>query len=770
MKNRTTILLLVLFFGGLVGLWLAELARVPTAAERQRRAGRVLPELIDVAPDEIGRVEIASGETRLVFERQGDDWRLVEPIEAAADRSRVEALIQSLKSLPKPAEAVPLTGRPEEYGLKPPVRTIRLYREGASTPLASLDVGKTVRDGRYVRPAGSEDVEVADAPPFAAIEQPASDWRDRILFHVPAFDVARLAIQRPDHHLAALRDGERWRLSEPIDAPASTPRMEGLIGGLTALRVIEGPEGFVKDDVKDFAPYGLDHPSWTIALAASQEDDAPEDRVAIGKAVPERPGHSFARRTDSDDVVIVRSQLLDSLETDPYTLRSRRVADLDPAKVDAIRIQVGDIEHLLVRRGDGWRVVRPVEGAADSRIVAALISELNQLEITDLIDPEKATNPGLDPPSAVVSVWEGGLPVNGRNATIEPNGRPRLELRLGRRNAAARVLFARESGDPAILALPFDALKLPLGDRLAFLDHRVLPELTEPIGRIVVSRDGVTTVLQAPANPRDFASWRMLEPVEAAVDAEAVGMLNAVLMNLQADRLIEQGSVDRTAFGFERPELKVRWSTGEEPADTLHELILGDAVPDGDGTRYAMIAGRPLVFTLGPNVVPILEAECHDRNVLDVEPSSVERIVFRVSEREAAFRRTRKPFTGGTEWTPEPGSAPSRINPAEIDRFLASLALLRAVRFRQYQGAFPSVAGLDPPDLTIALDLKSGLGTRRLRFGKTAEDGLRFATTEPGSSGPVLLVPAPGEPWISPFRGLEAEARELPENPFVSEP
>lgn len=771
MKNRTTILLLVLFFGGLAGLWLAELARIPTAEDRKLRSVRVLPELIDVPPTAIGRVEILGGPERLVFERRDHDWRLIEPTDAAADRSRVEALIQTLKNLPKPQGAVPLTGKPSEYGLQPPVRTIRLFGDDPETPLAALEVGKEARDGRYVRPAGSREVEVADAPPFAAIEQPATAWRDRNLVRTPSFDVARIAIESPDHHLAVSREGDRWRVTDPINAPASTPKIDGLLGSLTALRVIDGPEGFVKNSVKDFAPYGLNDPAWTIRVAGLKTDEIPEDVVQIGKEVPDHPGDFYARRSDSEDVVIVRGALLDAIETDPRGLRSHRVADLDPSQVDLIRIEAGDAEHLLIRQGDGWQVARPVAGPADSHLVDGLIAELNELVISDLIDPEQAVHSGLESPSAVITVWEGGRPADGEKATTEPRGKPRLELQLGRRDAGARVLFAREAGDPAILALPFEALEQPFGDRLAFLDHRILPELTDPIRRVVIQRDGLAVALKASEKLRDFANWRMVEPVEAAVDPRAVAMLDTALANLRADRLIEEGTVDRHAHGFDSPFLIVTWTTGSGTEDGWeHTLILGEPVFEGARARFAMVEEAPLLFTLGPRLIAVFEAEFHDRNVLSFDPANVERLVFRGDGREAAYRRTRKPFTGGTEWTPEPDSSPSRINPSEIDRFLASLGALQAVRFRQYQGTIPSETGLDATALTITIDLKSGLGTRQLRLGNADGDALRLATTATGLSGPVFLVPEPGQPWIAPFRESEAADQELPADPFVSGP
>ena len=47
----------------------------------------------------------------------------------------------------------------------------------------------------------------------------------------------------------------------PLDAPADDEKVEGVVAELVALRVAEGDQGFVADDVKDFVPYGLDDTS-----------------------------------------------------------------------------------------------------------------------------------------------------------------------------------------------------------------------------------------------------------------------------------------------------------------------------------------------------------------------------------------------------------------------------------------------------------------------------------------------------------------------------
>ncbi len=57
-KHHTTFILLTLFFTGLIALWWADYADIPTAEERLKQKGLVLPALLDVRPADVRRLEI----------------------------------------------------------------------------------------------------------------------------------------------------------------------------------------------------------------------------------------------------------------------------------------------------------------------------------------------------------------------------------------------------------------------------------------------------------------------------------------------------------------------------------------------------------------------------------------------------------------------------------------------------------------------------------------------------------------------------------------
>ena len=121
----------------------------------------------------IRRLAIERGNERLVFERRGQGigrWQMVEPLDvggravAAGDpgaEPQGAAPIARLGQHHRPAGHVrPRLLRPRRSGSGPsgtraPARPIE--------PIATLAIGKTVRGVRYVRPGGTDAIEVADA-------------------------------------------------------------------------------------------------------------------------------------------------------------------------------------------------------------------------------------------------------------------------------------------------------------------------------------------------------------------------------------------------------------------------------------------------------------------------------------------------------------------------------------------------------------------------------------------------------------------------------
>lgn len=770
-KHHTIIVLLTLFFTGLIILWWADYADVPTNEELRQRSELVLPELRDTSTADIRQIEVtqrvgeaagaSSKSRRLRFERRGEGWQLLEPADAAADPPRLESLAQNLKHLRKSPYAGSISESASSFELDPPRATIRAMGKDGKV-LASLDIGKVIRDQLYVRPGGAPGIEVVDARAFQGIEQPAEDWRDQAVFSLPTFQVVGFSVSGRGRKVKGERLGGHWRLTEPIRSLADDVKVEEVLAELTSLRVAGGSKGFVADGVKDLQPYGLGQDALRVELVPVSERGTPQV-LLIGSKSPDSPENVYAKRHDQDDVILINGKGLMDLGSTPNALRSKKVTDFNPALVNHIRIEAHAHVFDLVRTQTGWDLVLPSRTKVDVQNLAGLVGKLNDLQASEFFDPSQIPNPELDPPLMRIKVWQmkpGQKPPAG--PTSAGQGAPDVDLALGRHDALRKTVYGRIEGESTILALPDPLLEVLPRDQFAYRDRSILTLSPTEVTRLTIEQNGRAVTL-TPGQARDPNRWQMIAPVEAAANDEAVTKVLMILSNLGADRLISDSTTDLKPFGLDKPTLTVSWST----ASAMRSLRVG-AKMRGKETSYASVDGYPYIFTLTDSVVLPFREEFRDRHVFSFPLKNVQGIVLSRGARTLRFVHHPTPQGGPSDWNAEQGPTGSEFSLSRIDALASDLGKLQTRKFIQYRGLFPDSTGLRSPQLTIAVQMADRAGNRELRVGNPAGGEEYYATSATGPEGPVFLLSGTG--WSALLSSASTTGSELPADVFAPSP
>jgi hypothetical protein len=792
MKSRGTYVLLVLFFAGLVSLWWADFAQVLTPRQKLRMSSRILPTLIDARPDDLQKIEILGGEEPLVFVRKpnGSGWQMTEPKDVEADPSKVETLAYNLKELSRKPEAATLEGDPAKFGLATPRRVIRLWGARTSEPLASLDVGleneKLARC--YVRATGSDAVEVIDSKALALIALPAIRWRDHELFRVPSFEIDGVSLKSNGNELRLQRGRDAWRLESPIKTLAAEAKVEGLIADLGSLRVVDDSR-FIADNVKDadLERYGLKKPVLTIEVDAGRATGRrPTQILHVGKLVEGNNGQVYVRREGQDDVLAVDSRALKDLKVNPNLFRSSKVADLKVARVSKIAVEQPGGTFEVLRNGNEWSIAGNPPLKADRKAIDDFLKAIDKLETNNFRDPGTITDTGLDKSSLVLKIWEANTtrkapPGKTSSESADHQGEPALSLRVGRKDAGRRAFYAQLVDDPTVLALPFTETDIFPRSPLAFRDRQILNEATDPIERITLSGNGRKFVLNAP--PLKFEpfrmvplGWWMVEPVDAPADAASVGVLLRLLTGMRAETLVAEDPANLDPYGLKTPFFQLTWSSlptfsmVDEPSVLPpgttrislkdRSLLVGSAVTGRPDLRYAKISDRPLIFTIGREVLEILDSEFRDHQVLSFKPARVKNV--RIDWPTLGLDVERSHDSERPGWT-VPGDLDSPdFNPNDVNTLLTAVSNLVTTKYAQHSGEFPRFTGFNPSRLSIRFELDDGSNPRTLRIGATVARGNVLATTETGSAGPVFLIPETLlKAWLKP------PTVNLPENVFA---
>ncbi len=790
MKSQGTYVLLALFFAALLSLWWADFARIPTREEIRRMSSRILPELIDAKPDDLQKIEILGGPEPLVFVRNDDKsgWQMTSPLNVEADPSKVETLAYNLKELSRKPEAAPISGDPAQFGLATPERVIRLWGDQSVKPLASLDIGleSDPLGRRYVRATGTKNIEVIDSRSLALLKIATIAWRDHELFRVPSFEVDVVSVQDQSRELKLRRGRDFWRIEVPLKLIAAEAKVEGLIADLGSLR-ISGDDRFIANDVRplDLERYGLRKPELTIQVEAGRASRRrPPQVLHVGKPVEGKPGLVYVLRGGQNDVLAVDSRVLKDLRPNPNAFRSSKVADLKLARVNRIAVEQPSGGFELVRTGQDWKISHPEDLPADRKSVEEFLKALDKLETSTYPQPGSMADFGLNPSSPVLKIWQVAdrRDTQSTSATPDPNGDLALSLRIGRRDSARRATFVQIEGDPTVLALPEAAGDVFPRSVLAFRDRRILHEEIDPIQRITLKGGERSFVLNSPPfkiDPIRFApmGWWMVEPVDAPADAPSVGALLGVLAGLQADALVTETAENLESYGLKPPALSVTWARlphSSKDADSLtpiapagviplqnRTLLVGSIVPGRPTQRFAKLDDRPLIFTVGTEVLKILDSEWRDHRAISLQPAQVRKIRF-----EWPSRSLTAESSGGNRpnWSLTPATDAPDFDPNTIYTLLKTVSNLTTSRYYQHHGEFPSISGLKTPRLTLRFELDDGTSPRTLRLGATDPEGNLFATIENEPSGAVFLVAESSfKTWLKPPRAGD----DLPDNVFA---
>ena len=395
---------------------------------------------------------------------------------------------------------------------------------------------------------------------------------------------------------------------------------------------------------------------------------------------------------------------------------NEKLFTFDADELTEMQVQAEDGTVTGLRQDDGaWRVVAPVETAADDVAATSVAAALASLEINRVVEegPVDLEPFGLAAPALALS--------------FAPGGGDHERLLIGDETPAGSDRYAKlDSADRVFLIAghhrtTFDKTTFDLRDKtLLDFDRDALDRLALASGE------------QAIEFARDGGDWRLAAPLAAAADFGAVEGLIGSLGSGRMRAVESESAGDLEQFGLDVPAHAVSLHAGSATA-TLH---VGAATPDG--TYYARDAARALVFTVDAALVTSLERDASEyrRKALfafrafNASRLEIERdgdaVVF--EKRAAADSEDGEDAEDTWELVaPETGSVPH----GEMDDLLSKVSGLRAESFHRLPRGSRHRSG-------------AGGGTVRARFGmkdteeqvvvwRAGEDTFAVHGDEPGA-------------------------------------
>ncbi len=408
-----------------------------------------------------------------------------------------------------------------------------------------------------------------------------------------------------------VREVDAWRISSPVDFPASASVVEAILAGLVDLSRESSVEG------ADLAAFGLDEGAPTVSF----EVDGERTLLVLGREAP-IGSNRYVRVEGATDIDLVPAHALTALELSLDELRDARVWPFETAAVDHARFRWasgddgGEVE--LERRDGEWWLVSPVEVRADAERIDTLLADLAYLRAEGFVDAAQAPQAGAFEPALFEATLEGGGASVASLVAAAPSEATQGRLVMRGRDGHLFELAAERAGD------------WPM--RVADYRDKTLSRFAVEAARMFE----IAFASEANGSPvriqGELAGGRWVTSPEP-MSAEAAAGLVSTLARLEGIDVVAEGlgAPERAALGVEPPRVELRvWGEGDSGASApvLAHVVLGRSRA-GIGT-YAAGAGDDVIVLL-------------DEALADVLPTSLE-----------AFRGG---FLEGAEGDDEPAAA-----------------------------------------------------------------------------------------------------------------
>lgn len=245
-------------------------------------------------------------------------------------------------------------------------------------------------------------------------ERAEADEAARRLFQgVSAEEIDAIALSAGEGGVVRLERSEQgWRITEPIRFPADEIRADSLASTLAALA-----SEAVFEDPEPLEEYGIGaEPSLRFWVGETEHSLQIGDKAPIG-------GNTYVKTGRGAQVYAVKTYHATALEKSLEDLRDAKVLDFDRDAVERIEASWPGGRVVLGKGEEGWKLLEPLEAAADQDAVDSLLANLSFLRADGFIDevPPDA-EVGLDTPA-----FEATL-VMGAGETDETPARARIAI------------------------------------------------------------------------------------------------------------------------------------------------------------------------------------------------------------------------------------------------------------------------------------------------------------------------------------------------------
>jgi hypothetical protein len=348
------------------------------------------------------------------------------------------------------------------------------------------------------------------------------------------------------------KDGDKWKLLAPREAPADPNEVDSL---LTTLENLETDE-VVTETTNDLKQFGLDAPSNVVSVV--QEGSPQPLKLLLGDKTPDGAG-VYAKTADKPRVFTIASFQETSLNKKPFDLRDRDLLKVKRDAVKALEVTGPGESYALERSDKGeWGFTKPIKTLAGRWSVDGLLGTLESLKMESVAAEDASKDLkkyGLDKPQRTVKL------------TLADGGYKIFEIGS---SAGEKKYHAREAQSPLVAVIP-GAVVDDLAKGMKELRAKRLADVSSfDVDGIEAQLEGKGVVLaRTTSKGKDGAeqqSWKKTAPEKKDVDKSKVEDALFKLTGLEVQEFVDKPQ-PAAAYGLDAPVAKatLKMSAGKPP-------------------------------------------------------------------------------------------------------------------------------------------------------------------------------------------------------------
>jgi Domain of unknown function (DUF4340) len=541
--------------GGLYYIYEVRLG--PEREKAETRKGRVFA----AEASDVTTVEVKRGAEVLKFQREGDAWRMLTPVQTRGDRGTIEELLTSVLTAKADREIAADPASLAEYGLAAPQADIALTLKDGKQIGLRLGAKNPTGVWVYGQERGKAAVIALPESVLRDATRPVADYRDKTVLAFDRASVTGLDITTPEETLGLEAADGKWKLTRPATFAADAEVVADFLEKLGAARI----KDFASESPSSLQNYGLDRPT-RVDVHTGRDKDRATKTLLVGR-VDAGKGGVYAMRPGETSVLLLPEEVGKSIPRSVAALRDKAVMAFDRDRAAKIEIDGPKGTVTLVREKNQWRITAPEALAADQVEAGVLLRKLRELKAQAfLTEDASGIARYLAKPALRVTVTDEG----GAATTLLLA--PSTERRGNQPSAYAGV--AGRGPLALVDATALDDLGRTVND---LRDRRLLGNV-EPkdIQRVTVKRGGKVVILERKGGDE----WRMLEPTKGAAKSSKVDDLLYTARALKWKDVVAPRGEDAARYGLDPPELEIALggADGREVGTVLVGKREGDRV------------------------------------------------------------------------------------------------------------------------------------------------------------------------------------------------